>query len=169
MLEAVTPVIQNAQVIRAVAETAAASESVAANPDRAQRTAPQAPYVSPYIFMDVNYDKAVLQIRNSDTGDVLRQFPSESRLQALAEESASKQRPQVAVLGSETRQEQQAPVPTTTRAESTTFVAQETSAAPQVSAPAETTRQPVTQQQIAAFQSAAQSGNSNAGNVTVFA
>lgn len=41
---------------------------------------PQAPYISPYISVDLNYDQAVLQIRDSDTGDVVQQFPTESRL-----------------------------------------------------------------------------------------
>lgn len=41
---------------------------------------PQAPYVSPYISINFDYDKAVLQIRDSDTGNVQEQFPTESRL-----------------------------------------------------------------------------------------
>ncbi len=41
---------------------------------------PQAPYVSPYISVNYDYDKAVLQIRDADTGDVQEQFPTNSRL-----------------------------------------------------------------------------------------
>ncbi len=50
--------------------------------------APRAPYVSPYIAIDPNFDRAVLQIRNGDTGEVIRQFPSEGRLQQQAREAA---------------------------------------------------------------------------------
>ncbi len=69
------------------------------NPARVQeaaeplRDAPQVPYISPYIHLDLNYNKAVLQIRDSGTGDVVRQFPSEEslevrRLQQLREQQA---------------------------------------------------------------------------------
>lgn len=44
--------------------------------------APQAPYISPYISVDINHNKAVIQIRDSDTGEVKRQIPSESQLEA---------------------------------------------------------------------------------------
>lgn len=53
---------------------------------------PRAPFVSPFVHMDVSYNQAVLQIRDSETGDVVRQIPSDNRLAAqqratLAEES----------------------------------------------------------------------------------
>ncbi len=48
--------------------------------------APRAPFVSPYISIDLNFDRAVLQIRNGETGEVVRQFPSEGRLQQQARE-----------------------------------------------------------------------------------
>lgn len=43
--------------------------------------APVAPFISPYIAFDVNFDTAVLQIRDSNTGDVLRQIPTERSLE----------------------------------------------------------------------------------------
>ena len=43
--------------------------------------APTAPFISPYIAFDVNFDTAVLQIRDSSTGDVLRQIPTERSLE----------------------------------------------------------------------------------------
>lgn len=46
--------------------------------------APEIPYISLYITVDDNYDKAVLQIRDSSTGDVQDQFPTESRLAQIA-------------------------------------------------------------------------------------
>ena len=81
MIEAVNSVLSNVALTRAAAQTQSVVNSFAANPERVQEIA-KAPYVSPYISMDVNYDRAVLQIRDSDTGDVVRQFPSESQLEA---------------------------------------------------------------------------------------
>jgi len=81
MFEAVNSTLSNAPLIRAQAEQASAARSFAANPERVQEVA-QAPYISPYIKMDVNYDKAVIQIRDSDTGDVVRQIPTEPALEA---------------------------------------------------------------------------------------
>ena len=54
-------------------------------------TGPRAPFVSPMVYMNLDYDKAVLQIRDSETGDVVNQIPSDNRLAAqqrtiLAEE-----------------------------------------------------------------------------------
>ncbi|MAE52249.1 MAG: hypothetical protein CMH27_10600 [Micavibrio sp.] len=43
-----------------------------------------APYISPFIDIDTNFQKAVLQIRDSSTGEVQRQFPSETTLRARA-------------------------------------------------------------------------------------
>lgn len=43
---------------------------------------PQAPFISPYVYVNLNYNKAVLQIRDGETGDVLDQIPSDERLAA---------------------------------------------------------------------------------------
>lgn len=80
MIEAVNSVVASASALRAQAEQASAARSFTANPERTQEVV-QAPYVSPYISMDVNYNKAVLQIRDGDTGDVLKQFPSDTALE----------------------------------------------------------------------------------------
>lgn len=74
MIEAVNAVIANAPLLRGNAEQVAVAN--AADQIETVSTAPQAPYISPYIYMDVNLDKAVLQIRDSETGDVLSQFPA---------------------------------------------------------------------------------------------
>ncbi len=92
MIEAVNSVISNAPILRA-ASVQIDSSQVAAAAEVApsgEQPVPQAPYVSPYIRVDNDYNKAVLQIRDSDTGDVIRQFPSETRL-AQNEASASLQ------------------------------------------------------------------------------
>jgi hypothetical protein len=82
MIEAVNSALQNASLLRASAEQTSAAESFAANPARVQKVAPRGPSLS--IFVDVNYDTAVLQYRNVETRDVIDQIPSETLLQARA-------------------------------------------------------------------------------------
>jgi hypothetical protein len=80
MIEAVNSVVSNAPLLRGNTEQSVSD--VSSNPVRAQEAVslPQAPYISPFIYVDVNLNKAVLQIRDSDTGDVLSQYPSETAL-----------------------------------------------------------------------------------------
>lgn len=81
MLEAVNSVLSNAPANRNAVEQTATSRSFAANPEKTQEAA-RTPYVSPYISIDQSSNKAVLQIRDSNTGDVVRQFPTEGQLKA---------------------------------------------------------------------------------------
>ena len=91
MIEAVNSVLANAQVLRGNAGHVAVEQalSVVSSDDDGEVTVPQAPFVSPYIAVDLDTNTAVLQIRDSDTGDVIRQFPSETRLQARQQEEVS--------------------------------------------------------------------------------
>lgn len=82
MLEAVNSVLSNAQYTRVAAEQHSVLNSFAANPDRVQQAPTVAPYLSLHIKVDNNFDKAVLQIRDNQSGDVLRQIPTESQLEA---------------------------------------------------------------------------------------
>lgn len=91
MIEAVNSTLLNASLLRGNAEQAGTARSFAANPDRVQEAAvsvPQAPFVSPFIALDVDHNTAVLQIRDSETGDVVTQFPSEQRLEAQSRRQA---------------------------------------------------------------------------------
>lgn len=81
MIEAVNSVLSNTSANRVATEQQSTLRSYATNPDRVQEVA-RAPYVSPHISIDKNYNKAILQIRDSDTGDVLRQYPTEGQLKA---------------------------------------------------------------------------------------
>jgi hypothetical protein len=81
MIEAVNSVISNAAFTKPVMEQQSVMSSYAANPQRVQ-VAAQAPFLSLYIHVDVNFDKAVLQMRDSDTGDVLKQIPTERQLES---------------------------------------------------------------------------------------
>lgn len=83
MLETVNTTVANATVLRASAEQAGFARSTPAAPVASPDVPielPKAPFISPVISLDLNYDKAVLQIRDSETGDVVQQFPTESRL-----------------------------------------------------------------------------------------
>ena len=79
MIEAVNSVVSNSPLVRGNVDQA----TVARAEIQSVASTPQAPYISPYISVDINYNKAVLLIRDSDTGDVLNQFPSQSRLEAV--------------------------------------------------------------------------------------
>ncbi len=81
MIEAVNSVLSNAAVTSRVAEQQSTARSYAANPEKIQEVA-KTPYVSPYISIDRNSNKAILQIRDSDTGDVVNQYPTEGQLKA---------------------------------------------------------------------------------------
>lgn len=158
MIEAVNSVLQTAPFVRASNEQVSTVDSLAANPERVQRApqAPQAPFVSPFIHVDVNLNKAVIQLRNGETGDVEDQFPSNAALEARARQAARQQaQSQQEAIAAPQSQEQSAQA----------FV-QQTS--PDSGRSAESTNA-VTAQQQAAFAAAAQSGNSNAGNVTLLA
>ena len=164
MIEAVNTVLQNAPVSRASSEQVNAANSFAANPEGAQRNPlPQAPFISPHIHVDLDYDRAVLQLRNGETGDVIDQFPSEATLKAQARQAAVRQ---------ETRRVVQEQSLNASADGSNVQPASSNDTAPQqTSAPAPQTTAAVQQtaQQQAAFAAAAQAGNTNAGSVTVFA
>lgn len=166
MIEAVNSVISNAPVARAAAVQASTVNSFAADQVAVESVArgPVAPFISPYISVDTNFDTAVLQIRDSDTGDVLTQFPSESALQqrqrqAVRQESQALQERPVARV--QPREVQSAP--TETAAFQATTLAQ-------ASAPAEVnTTAGAAQVAIAALSAGAQSGQASAGSVNVTA
>lgn len=95
MIEAVNSVLSNAPVNRSAVESQSTSRSLSANPDKTQEVA-KTPYVSPYISIDRQSNRAILQIRDSDTGDVVRQFPTEGQLKAYrtAQEFSNRQKAQ---------------------------------------------------------------------------
>lgn len=115
MIEAVNSTLATSALTREAAGQQSSANSFAANPERVQRIA-QAPYVSPYIAVDTNFDRAVLQIRDSDTGDVLAQYPTEPQLEAYRRAQQIRQEPatpapQPAQQASESAPAQQASAP----------------------------------------------------------
>lgn len=81
MIEAVNSIASNATFIKPAVEQQSTAASYAANPQSIQKAA-LAPYLSLYVKVDVNYNQALLLMRDGDTGDVVRQIPSESQLEA---------------------------------------------------------------------------------------
>jgi uncharacterized FlaG/YvyC family protein len=148
-VEAVNSVIQAAPVLRASAEQTSTA-STSGNPGQIQKVA-EAPYVSPYLTVDVATQATVLEIRDSSTGKVLQQIPSQSSLDARR--FAQNQTPPP-----------QQPQPQTQPAQ--------TAAPPAVTIsppPPQQNNTQATVQQVAAFTDAAQAGNTNAGAVSLFA
>lgn len=91
MIEAVSSSLVSAQALRGNVGNVDASRAAAIAPPVTTSPAPEAPkapYISPYIAIDVAHNKAVLQIRDRDTGDVQAQFPTESRLVQLSQAQA---------------------------------------------------------------------------------
>lgn len=86
MIEAVNSVVSNAPLIRIAADQVASSRSFAGDTLAVESVArgPVAPYISPHISVDPVFDAAVLQLRDSDTGDVVDQFPSDKALRQRA-------------------------------------------------------------------------------------
>lgn len=157
MIEAVNSTLQNASLLRASAGQVSAAESFAANPARIQKVG-RAPYMS--VFVDVNYDTAVLQFRNGETRDVIDQVPSETLLESRARDEAR----QVEIQRQASQPKSEQPVSVTAQA-TVPEVGVQSAPVPAETAPAPRTPSAPTQQQIAAFTSAARAGNggSNSG------
>lgn len=90
MIEGIASTIANAQASKPV--TQVSSGESPAKVEASVSTAPKAPYISPYIALDTSANKAVIQVRDSDTGDVVRQFPSESAIKARQIADAERER-----------------------------------------------------------------------------
>ena len=76
MIEAVNSVLANAPLIKSSAVKDSQVQEAARSIVESVSSQPKAPYVSPYISMDVNLNKAVIQIRDAETGDVVETLSS---------------------------------------------------------------------------------------------
>ena len=152
MIEAVNSAVSNAQQARVVTEQVATLNSFAANEQVVESVSrgPVAPYISPFVAVDTNFDTAVIQFRDSETGDIINQFPSESALEARQRQAAAQEAQREEALRRET----------SVSASSTTF--QASVIAQQASAPTqEGTSAGVAQAAIAALSAGAQSGQAS--------
>lgn len=91
MIEAVHSVVASAPLLRSGAgrqvEPVEVKEELLSSVSSSQG----APYISPFIHVDNTFDRAVLQIRDSETGDVVRQIPSEEQLKAYRRATQSEE------------------------------------------------------------------------------
>lgn len=75
----------SSQVSRLAAEVAGAAPKVDTRASTIQAQPVVGPYISPDVVVDANAAiRAVLQIRDSSNGEVIKQYPTESQLQAFA-------------------------------------------------------------------------------------
>jgi hypothetical protein len=115
MIEAIKSTVANSTLLRGSVEQSSTLNSFAANPDKIQQVS-QAPYVSPTVRIDVNSKIAILEFRESLTGEVLAQIPSEQALRTYKLREA-KEDAQLAQLSQRTNT-QKGTVPSTHTTES---------------------------------------------------
>lgn len=87
MIEAVKSTLAAAPIVQRGLDQASNARSFAVNPDKKQEIA-EAPYVSPNVRVDNNAKIAILEFRDSVSGDVLAQIPSEAQLEAYKRRQA---------------------------------------------------------------------------------
>ena len=81
MLEAITLNVANAAYARVETQKLATQPApVRALP--AVKASVAAPYVSPYVIVDESSSKAILAVRDSATGNITRQYPTENQIRA---------------------------------------------------------------------------------------
>ncbi len=141
MIEAVNSVLSSAPLVRQ--NTDAQSNTAPQNNPQTEsvRAVTQAPYISPYISVDINFDTAVILLRDAETGDTVRQIPSEGALEARQREQAVAQTSQESLVKPNIQGDA-----LNVQVEST----QVTTPAPQASAPAQSA--PISQSVLSAFE-----------------
>ena len=100
MIEAITASASNAQLMRAVAEEVASSQSLSANPERIQKAAIGTPYLSHHVRLSPN-TKPIFVIRDTDTGTQIKQFPTEAQIRAYHKAGQAKSQVQTSSQTSE--------------------------------------------------------------------
>jgi hypothetical protein len=95
MIEAVNAVVSNAQILRSMAEQVSTTQNLSANPARIQTAAASAPYLSPHVDFNAGNSKPIFVVRDSSSGEVIKQFPSEAQIRAY--NRASQVREQVII------------------------------------------------------------------------
>lgn len=102
MIEAINASISNAQVARVIAEESTSSQSLSANPERTQKAAIAAPYLSPHVRLSPN-SKPIFVVRDTDTGAQLKQFPTEAQIRAYQKAGQARAEAQAVAGGTEAR------------------------------------------------------------------
>ena len=162
MIEGVNSSLQAAQLLRANVQQTAETATFSADTAPVQKIA-RAPSMS--IYVDIDFDTAVLQFKNAETRDVVDQIPSETLLQNRARDEARRAalQEQSAQPRSETRETPNSAATTDVKVSAESGDSAKSAPAPAASAP--------TQQQIAAFAHAASAATSGTpqGKVSVLA
>lgn len=81
MIEAINSTLAQAAATRAPINAISSNASFASDENEVREVA-QVPYVSPTVRVDVDTKIAILEFRESSTGDVLLQVPSEQQIRA---------------------------------------------------------------------------------------
>lgn len=81
MVASISSIAQNAQVLRSAAESQQ-EQQPRIQPVESAPQAPQAPFISPVVSVDTEFGTPVILLRDSDSGEVVTQIPSEPALQA---------------------------------------------------------------------------------------
>jgi len=95
MIEAVNAVVSNSSILRSIAEQTSTTQVLSANPSKIQSAAITAPYLSPHVDYNGGNSKPIFVVRDSATGETLKQFPSEAQIRAYAK--AAQVQEQIAV------------------------------------------------------------------------
>ncbi|HEY0901893.1 MAG TPA: hypothetical protein VGD95_07205 [Micavibrio sp.] len=163
MIEGVNSSLQTAQLLRANVQQTAETAAFSADTAPVQKLA-RAPSMS--IYVDIDFDTAVLQFKNAETRAVIDQIPSETLLQSRARDEARQAavREQIAkplseARSSETRSSESAPTTSTPDVKVGGMNTDKAPAAPVTTAP--------TPQQMAAFASAASAATSGTPQTSV--
>ena len=123
MIEAVKSTVASSTMLKASADTLSTTNGYAANPDKIQSVS-QAPYVSPTVRVDVLTKIAILEFRESLSGEVLAQIPSENAIRTYKMREARgdaqlaaalTRKPEAGGEGGEISAASQAPAPVQTR------------------------------------------------------
>lgn len=88
MIEAISAVVSNSQLLRSVAEQTSTTQTLAANPARVQAAAITAPYLSPHVDYNGGNSKPIFVVRDAATGETVKQFPSEAQIRAYQKAAA---------------------------------------------------------------------------------
>lgn len=88
MIEAVNAVVSNSTILRSIAEQTSTTQSLSANPSRVQAAAVTAPYLSPHVDYNGGNSKPIFVVRDSSTGETIKQFPSEAQIRAYTKAAA---------------------------------------------------------------------------------
>lgn len=95
MIEAVNAVVSNSPILRSISEQTSTTQVLSANPSKVQSASISAPYLSPHVDYNGGNSKPIFVVRDSSTGETLKQFPSEAQIRAYAK--AAQVREQVIV------------------------------------------------------------------------